>query len=291
MAVFREGRDAYLDLASKMFGIPYDRLWDDYKGKNGKERQIAAKQMRQVAKPGVLGAVYRLGGGGWGYNKDGDKVKTGLFGYADAMGVELSQEQAQMVVRVFRETYPEIPAFWRILEDAVADVMRGTNTVRRVGPSGCVVIDKIGIENRDSLMRILLPSGRRLHYLDARLENTLMPWKTETGENVYREALVYAGTNQQTKQWDTWVTSHGGKLLENITQAVSRDVLAVKLLDFEAHDMPIVAHVHDEGVALVPDDAFSPEAEDMVEIMSQPVSWAPGLLLGADGFSSPFYHK
>ena len=190
MQVFRDGKDPYLDLAAKMFGIPYDTLWANYKGKNGKQKQIEAKQMRQVAKPGILGAVYGLGGGGWGLSKDGDKIRTGLFGYSYAMGVEMSQEQAHQVVRIFRDSYSEIPAFWKLLEDAVADVMHGTNTIRRLGPNNSIVIDKINIQDRDPLMRMRLPSGRYLHYLDARLESCLMPWKKpETGEDVYRDNL------------------------------------------------------------------------------------------------------
>ena len=74
-------------------------------------------------------------------------------------------------------------------------------------------------------------------------------------------------------------------------QAIARDVLAVKLLEFEAADMPVVGHVHDEGICLVPNDIISPRVEDMVEIMSRPISWAPGLLLGADGFEDSYYHK
>ena len=292
MKVFQDGRDPYSDLAAKMYGIPYDRLWADYKGKNGKERQIAAKQMRQVAKPGILGAVYGLGGGGWGLSKDGDKIKTGMFGYASAMQVEMSQEQAHQVVRIFRDSYPEIPAFWKLLEDAVADVMRGTNTVRRLGPNGCITIDKLIVNDDREIMRMQLPSKRYLHYIDARLESCLMPWKNpETGGAVYRENLVYAGINQDTKQWDTWVQTRGSKLFENLDQAISRDILGAKLLEIESYDMPIVAHVHDEGVALVPDDLFSFGVDKTVEIMSKEVDFCPGLLLGADGFESPFYRK
>lgn len=309
---YPNGKDPYLDFASKMYGIPYEKLWADYKGKNGKEAKAAAKRMRQVAKPGVLGAIYRLAGGGWGFAKKGykdhvldctikkgcdcpvirDKIKTGLWGYADAMGVEMELTQAHTVVRMFREAYAEIPAFWKTLEDAVMDVMRGTNTVRYVGPDGCVKIDKINIAGRHSMMRMQLPSGRYLHYLDARLEMCMMPWKGENGEDVYREALVYAGTNQETKQWDIWVQTHGGKLFENLVQAIARDILATKLLEFdEERDLPVVGHVHDEGICLVPDDPFSPTVEDMVAIMSRQVEWAPGLLLGADGFEDSFYHK
>src|SRR5258708_5303657 len=221
-----------------------------------------------------------------------DKVKTGLWDYADKMGVEMTQEQAHFIVRMFREAYTEIPAFWRTLENAVMDVMRGTNTVRHVGPGGCVKIDKINIAGRHPMMRMQLPSGRYLHYLDARLEMTLMPWKnSETGVDVYREALVYAGTNQETKQWDIWVQTHGGKLFENLVQAISRDILAAKLLEIEDHEMPVCAHIHDEGVTIVPDAPFSPGVEEMVKIMSIPMVWAPGLLLGADGFEDSFYHK
>ena len=288
--VFRDGLDAYLDLAVKMYGLPYGKLWADYKGENGKAAQIAAKQMRQIAKPGILGCVYGLSGGGWGFNKDGDKIKTGLWGYAAAMQVEMSQEQAHMVVRIFREGYREIPEFWKKLEDAVADVMKGENTVRRLGPNNCIVIDKIIVNADREIMRMQLPSKRFLHYIDARLEMCKMPWLKD-GEPVYRENLVYAGINQDTKQWDSWVQTRGSKLFENLDQAISRDILGAKLLEIEASDMPIVAHVHDEGVALVPNDPFSFGVDKMIEIMSREVDFCPGLLLGADGFESDFYHK
>lgn len=306
------GRDPYLAFAGQMYGIPYEKLYADYQGYNGKEAKAAAKRMRQIAKPGVLGAIYRLSGGGWGRSKNGykdhdencvtkktcgcptiyDKIKTGLWGYADNMGVEMSLEQSHEVVRLFRKTYAEIPTFWKTLEDAVFDVMRGTNTVRCVGPGDCIVIDKVNIAGRNPMLRMRLPSGRYLHYLDARLENTKMPWQnSETGADVYRDALVYAGTNQDTKQWDIWVQTHGGKLFENLVQAIARDILAAKLLQFEANDMPVVGHVHDEGIVEVQNDVFSPGAEDMVRMMSEQLEEYPGLLLGAEAFEDAFYHK
>ena len=305
------GRDPYLDFASRMYGVPYETLYHDLHNKQDKKKQAEAKFKRQMAKVGVLAAIYRQGGGGWGRSSDGyldhtddcpggkhcgcpmvyDKVKTGLWNTAENMGVIMTQEEAHQIVRSFREAYLEIPACWKMLEDVVMDVLKGTNTVRRVGPGGCVTIDKINIEGCGALLRIQLPSGRYLHYLDARIENCLMPWKDGDGNDVYREALVYAGQNQKTDQWDIWVQSHGGKLFENIVQGIARDILAVKLLEFEDREMPVVGHVHDEGICLVPDDPFSPTVKDMVRIMSTPVDWAPGLLLGADGFEGSFYHK
>src|SRR5215469_11374291 len=128
---WRNGRDPYLAFASKMFGIPYQHLWADYQGWNGKERKAAAKRMRQLAKPGVLGAIYRLSGGQLKDKKMKDdttvKVKTGLWDYADKMGVEMEQKQAAEIVRIFRNAYPEIcdpkTGVWAKLEKAVADVM------------------------------------------------------------------------------------------------------------------------------------------------------------------------
>src|SRR5271166_165670 len=286
----RNGKDPYIAFATKMYGVTYDSLYADFRGKNGKERKNEAKRKRQIAKPGVLGAIYRLSGGGWGLSNKGDKIKTGLWGYADNMGVEMSQEQSHEVVRIFRDSYPEICdpkiGIWKQLELAVADVMHPNHpaTVRTIGPGGCVVIDRVnfidkdGKKERHPMMRMRLPSGRYLHYLDARLESTLMPWKGQDDDgneiDVYRDSLIYAGTNQKTKQWDVWVASHGGKLFENLTQAVARDVLSAKMLEMEEREMNLVGHVHDEAISLVEDDLLSPVVGDMIEIMSQEISWA-----------------
>jgi DNA polymerase len=295
------GRDPYLAFACKMWALEYAPLYADYKGKNDSERKGDAKRKRQIAKPGVLGAIYRLSGGELKKDKDGNKVKTGLWAYADNMGVEMSQEQASEVVRIFRDSYPEIcdpkTGIWKQLENAVADVMHPNhpNTVRTIGPNDCVVIDRLNIDGRHPMMRMRLPSGRYLHYLDARLESTMMPWKGEDDEgneiDVYRDSLIYAGTNQKTKQWDIWVSTHGGKLFENLVQGIARDILAVSLLKFEEREMPVIGHVHDEGISLVENDLLSPTYQDMVEIMSTPLDWAPGLLLGADGYEETYYHK
>jgi DNA polymerase len=303
----RNGRDPYLAFACKLYGIIYDVIYADYKGMSGKERKAAAKRMRQFAKPGVLGAIYRLSGGFLIQDKDGNWIKTGLWDYADKMGIELTQEQASEIVRVFRNSYPEIcdpkTGIWKQLELAVADVMHKDHpaTVRYIGPNNCVKIDRInfigpdGNQERHPMMRMQLPSGRYLHYLDARLESTMMPWKGQDEDgndvDVYRDSLIYAGTNQKTKQWDIWISTHGGKLFENLVQGIARDILAYCLLQFEEREMPVVGHVHDEGIALVEDDILSPTVGDMIDIMSTPIFWAPGLLLGADGYEGTYYHK
>ena len=87
------------------------------------------------------------------------------------------------------------------------------------------------------------------------------------------------------------IISHGGKTFEQITQALSRDLLCEDMLAIEEKGAPVVIHAHDEPVCEVEDDAFSVTVEEIVNLMSKPVFWAPGLPLGADGFESSYYHK
>jgi DNA polymerase len=109
--------------------------------------------------------------------------------------------------------------------------------------------------------------------------------------DVYKPTLVYAGEDQEKHVWG-YVTSHGGKTFENIVQGIARDVLATILLKCEnEEDLPVIAHVHDEGVSETDDDPFTPGVAKMEWLMSQPVSWAPGLPMRGDGFEGAYYHK
>jgi DNA polymerase len=295
--VFAKGRDAYLNMAVNFTGLPYEQL-DAHLHSDNPTLKAAAKRHRQVAKPAILGCGYQLGGGDWGVNKYGDKIKTGLWGYAEAMNVQMEREQAHVLVRVFRESYPEIPKMWYELEKAIAAVLNpeATNTVRKVGPSGCITIDRINFEDnegrklREPMLRLRLPSGRYLHYLDAAMEMTKMPWDDDEGKPVWREALVYGGQNQTTKQW-TRITSRGGKVFENLVQAIARDILCLQMLLMEEQDLLVVLHAHDEAVCETLKDVFARNFEDMIEIMKKEIFWAIGLLLGADGFCDSVYHK
>ena len=125
-------------------------------------------------------------------------------------------------------------------------------------------------------LRCLLPSGRILTYWDARLEDY-------NG----RQSVVFMGQNQTTRKWEkteTW----GGKLVENIVQAVARDCLAEAMLRLDAAGYSIVFHVHDEVVIEAPDGS---KWQDAAAIMGQPIDWAPGLLLRGDGYETKFYMK
>lgn len=272
--------DPYMDFATKMTQIPYDVLMADKKSKDP-VRKAAAKKYRQIAKPGVLGCVYRM------------SAKT-LMDYAEKMGVVMTMAQAEEVVKVFRTAYREIAEFWNTIENTVMEVMRAEGKITRsIGPNGCIKISKFifncgGVSR--NILRIQLPSGRYLHYMDARIERTLMPWKDREGQDVYRDALWYATQDQETKQWSE-TTTHGGKLFENIDQGISRDVLATKLLMLEDYGLLIVSHVHDEGLSETEDTPFDPGIREMTEIMDAPIDWAPGLPLGSAGFEGFYYRK
>jgi len=308
----RNGKDPYLAFGAKLYSMPYEILWANKEGRNGKEAKTDAKIKRQKAKVPVLASLYRMGGGGWGQGKASyidevtgekvyDRVRTGLWGYARGMGIDMSLQEAHTGTEVFRNAYPEIcgngfgdnvKGIWVKFEEAILDVMdpKHPATVRYLGPNDCVKIDKLNVTGRNPIMRMTLPSGRRLHYLDAYVQDTLMPWMSKEGGPVYRPALWYATEDQTTGKW-TSIHTHGGHEYQNAVQGIARDVLAVKMLEFEKIDCPVVGHFHDEGLCVVPNDPFSPGVAEMIDIMSTPIDWAPGLLLGADGFEGSFYHK
>jgi DNA polymerase len=97
------------------------------------------------------------------------------------------------------------------------------------------------------------------------------------------------GVNQETKKWGEAET-YGGKLVENIVQAIARDCLAVAMTRVSACGYEIVMHVHDEMIVDVPEDDSG--ALDVINgIMAQPIEWAPGLPLKGDGYETAFYRK
>ena len=286
MQVFRDGKDPYIDFASKMFGIPYETLYKAYKAKDKD-----AKEMRQIAKPGVLGCVYRLSGGELILNRYGDLVKGGLWGYAENMGVKMDKEMAHKSVAVFRAAYEEIKYMWYHLEDAVAKILKHGGTVE-LGPGGCVVIGKITRRGKQPILYIQLPSGRRLHYVDAHLETKERKGKDKDGQptTYTKEGMVYKGINQITKQWSD-IETNGGKLLENIVQAMARDVLLHSMFLIDGLNMEIVGHVHDEVIVLSDDDPLDSGLETLKWCMSQSPSYMPGFVLTADGFEAYYYRK
>ena len=209
--------------------------------------------LRQKGKIAELACGY---GGGVGALK--------AFG-ADKMG--LSDEEMQDIVIQWRLASPTIPKFWRETERAAKLALERPG--RRFKIPSC----NVRYWRDADALRCQLPSGRLLSYWGARLDND--------------GSICFMGQNQTTRKWEkteTW----GGKLVENIVQAVARDCLAVALLRLNAAGYAITFHVHDEIIAEAPE---SSRWEDMAEIMGRSIPWAEGLLLRGDGYDTRFYMK
>lgn len=183
---------------------------------------------------------------------------------ADKMG--LTDAELQDIVTNWRAASPTIPMLWR-------DVEREAK--RAIAKPGTTAYLACGVKYRRDAdaLRCILPSGRVLSYWGAALDTD--------------GSICFMGQNQTTRKWEktsTW----GGKLVENIVQAFARDCLAVSLLRLDRAGYEIVFHVHDEIVAQAP---LGSRWEDMAEIMGRPIKWAPGLVLRADGYATPYYKK
>ena len=192
----------------------------------------------------------------------------GSVGALKAMGaieMGLKEDELKPLVDAWRNANPMIVKLWWEVDRAVTRA----------------VIDKTATEThgirftcQSGMLFITLPSGRRLAYVRPRI-----------GENQFGgSAITYMGTNAA-KQWAR-LESYGPKFVENIVQAISRDILCHAMQ--ELRDCAIVAHVHDE-VILEADPSMSLEA--VCERMGRTPPWAQGLLLRADGYATPFYKK
>lgn len=268
LRVFRLGRDPYVDFATYLFGMPYDQLMAEYKGGDSSKRTIS--------KPGVLGCGYMLGPGEERVNwKTGEKEATGLLGYAWNMGItDFTPDQSKLSVDTFRREFEEVKDYWYGIERAAKKCIRSGRPV----DFGVVRFDRKG-----PFMRMVLPSGRALHYLRPRIEDVRAPW----GE--IKPTITYESLNDK-KQW-VRETTHPGKLTENADQAIARDILAVGMRRAARRKLDLRLHVHDQLVGLVRER----EAEAMLtvlrECMEEPIDWAKGLPLGSAGFVSKIFMK
>lgn len=188
---------------------------------------------------------------------------------ADKMG--LTEEHMQDIIRKWRQSSPHIVKMWSEVENAAKTAIRH---------KGARVRYRHGLEfyTQAGLLFIQLPSGRAIAYVKPRIEQE---------DEFNRETLTYEGTvlNGGWGRNYTW----GGKLVENIVQATARDCLAMAMFRLDEAGYKIVMHVHDEVILEMPYGTGS--LEEAAGIMGQPIPWAPGLLLRADGYETPYYKK
>lgn len=192
----------------------------------------------------------------------------------DTMGgskMGLTEADMRLLVKRWRKANPNIVKLWSEIEEAA---------IKAISTRGTVKIKHLEFKHDGENLMIKLPSGRSLFYKDAGL--TLNHWG--------QQSIRYKGTVDSTKQWG-WVESYGGKLTENVVQAIARDCLAIAMLRMDWEGFAIVMHVHDEVVCEETTVRAKEALDTMLHIMARPIDWAPGLPLKGDGFITNYYKK
>jgi DNA polymerase len=248
--VFNTHGKIYESSASQMFGVPIELI------KKGNQEY----ELRALGKIAELALGYQ---GGKGAMAQMDKKQ------------EIEAEKYPDIVRRWRSANKRIVDLWYSLENAALSVMR---TGQPAGVRGLILARESDIQNGLDFLTITLHSGRKLFYV-----------KPFLAENDFgKEAVHYWGLNQETKKWEK-MSTYGGRLVENVTQAIARDCLVENLVKLENIGYETVFHVHDEVVLDVPEGRGS--VEEVEKLMGQSISWAPGLPLKAAGFEAFYYQK
>lgn len=249
--VFRTHDKIYEASASQMFGVPLERI------KKGNPEYA----LRQKGKVAELALGYQ--------GSTGALIKMG------ALDMGLTEAELPDIVNRWRDANKRIRDLWYSMEAAAVQVIQ---TGQPVGLRSLVLAREMDAGNNLDFLTIRLPSGRKLYYAHPSL-----------GQNQWgKPSITYMGMDQTTKKWKL-IETYGGKLVENCVQAIARDCLAEAIERLEAANYPVVFHVHDEVV--VECTAERASLDDIAAIMGQPVSWAPDLPLGADGWVGAFYKK
>ena len=208
------------------------------------------------------------------------KVATLACGYQGGPGALITmgalkggilEEELPGLVKQWRSANPNIVKLWYAAEDAAVTAVREKTTVN--------LAHGVRYRYEAGMLFADLPSGRSLAYVNPRI-------KPEP--KFHKDGLVFDGMDQVKKKWMSHRT-YGGKLVENLVQAIARDCLAVSMTRIDAEGYKIAMHVHDEVVLDVPVGVGS--LEHVTNVMGQPISWAPGLPLRAAGFECDFYMK
>lgn len=313
--VFVNGVDVYKKLASTVFNVAYEAV---------------TKDQRQIAKAMVLGLGYAGGVGAFvtfakNLGLDLNDMTNTLDGTfpdhiwaATARGYEWARIQeakrpprtgekddrpsyildkkvwrtCDALKRMYREANPAIVQFWRDIEDAAMAAIRNPGKEFTAGPRGVKFSRNVETDNNGNKvagwwLRMTLPSGRVMSYPGVGL--SVSKETDEDGKVSTNVRIKYQGENQLTRQWGFQYT-YSGKLVENCTQALCRDLLANALLNVEANGYPIVLHVHDEIICETPD---SPEynVAELERLMCELPEWAEGFPLVAEGAEMKRYAK
>ncbi len=248
--VFATHGKIYEATASQMFHVPLEKI---VKG----NPEYALRQKGKVA---TLALGYQ---GGPAALIEMGALKQGL-----------TEEELPDIVQRWRQANPRIKDLWYSVENAAVAAM---TTAQPQAINGLIFSLEGDLLYGQTFLTVRLPSGRKLFYPKPFLR-----------ENQFgKMALHYYAVGQRTKKWGIEST-YGGKMTENIVQAVARDCLAITLERIAEKGLQVVFHVHDEVIIDAP---METTVDEICDLMAEPIPWAPGLILKGAGFESNYYMK
>ena len=255
LEVFRTHGKIYEASASQMFGVPLERI-----KKGNPEYELRQRGKVAELALGYQGSVSAMRAMDTGHQLD-----------------NLSDDEVKDIVNRWRDTNPKIRDLWYAFDSAAIEVIQNGGSV---SVRGCTLAREYDYKQNRICLSIQLPSGRKLFYVDPAI-----------GENRWgNPSITYMGLNDKNK-WGR-IETYGGKLVENCVQAIARDCLAQAIEHLEEAGFPVVFHVHDEVVIdIAPYADHDTMLKTVVQIMAQPIPWAQGLPLGAEGWVGTFFKK
>lgn len=248
--VFATHGKIYEATASQMFHVPIEKI-----AKGNPEYAL-----RQKGKVATLALGYQGGA-------------NALIAMG-ALNMGLSEEELPDIVHRWRNANPRIRDLWYAVEEAALLVMQ---TAQPQAIYNLIFNLESDIVYGQNFLTVQLPSGRKLYYPRPFLK-----------ENQFGKlAIHYYTVGQQTRKWEV-TSTYGGKMTENIVQAIARDCLAETLRRIDAKGLQVVFHVHDEVIIDAP---MGTTVDEICDLMAEPIPWAPGLILKGAGFESNYYMK
>lgn len=248
--VFATHGKIYEATASQMFHVPVEKI----------SKGTPEYSLRQKGKVATLALGYQGG--------------TSALIAMGALSMGLTEEELPDIVARWRNANRRICALWYAVEQAALTAMQTAQPQAIYGLIFALEGDAI---YGQCFLTVRLPSGRKLYYPKPFLQ-----------ENRFGKlALHYYTVGQQTRKWEI-TSTYGGKMTENIVQAVARDCLAETLRRIEKKGLQVVFHVHDEVIIDAPKETT---VEEICALMAEPIAWAPGLILKGAGFESSYYRK
>lgn len=248
--VFATHGKIYEATASQMFHVPIEKI---VKGS-------PEYSLRQKGKVATLALGYQGG--------------TSALIAMGALNMGLTEEELPDIVTRWRNANPRIRDLWYAVEETALAAM---TTAEPQAMRGLIFRLEGDLLYGQSFLTVQLPSGRKLFYPKPFLQ-----------ENRFgKMAIHYYTVGQQTRKWEVDST-YGGKMTENIVQAIARDCLAETLRRIDRLGLQVVFHVHDEVIIDAPADV---SVDHICSLMAEPIPWAPGLILKGAGFESNYYMK